>query len=75
MKPDRNRKPRIKNVGNLDSIIRVTLGSIILIAGIAFENWFGLLGLVFIITGGLSWCPIYKWFGIKTCKPNIEVEV
>lgn len=64
-----------KNVGNLDSVIRVFLGVIIIITGLMIENWWGLLGLVLIITGGLSWCPIYRILGIETSYPGQELEV
>lgn len=72
---ERNKSNRSKNIGNWDAILRVVAGSLILIAGMVFENWWGLAGLVLIITGGLSWCPVYKVLGIKTSEPNLETEV
>lgn len=72
---NRNKSIKSKNVGYLDSVFRVLLGSLIVIAGFMFDNWLGLLGLILIITGGLAWCPIYKIFGIRTCKPDLESVV
>lgn len=72
---ERNKSIRSKNVGNLDAVLRVLIGSLIVIAGFVFENWWGLAGLVLVVTGGLSWCPIYKVFGIQTCKPDLESAV
>ncbi len=74
-KKERNRPTRSKNVGIFDSILRVVLGSLILILGVVMESLWGLVGLVLIATGAISWCPVYKLFGIKTCRPDLEVEV
>lgn len=62
-------------MGNLDSIIRVTLGSIILIVGFVYESWWGVIGLIPILTGAISWCPLYYLFGIQTCKADMELDV
>ncbi len=56
------------NVGKTDKIIRYILGAGIIIAGIVFKSWFGVIGLVPILTATINWCPIYAPFGIKTCK-------
>jgi hypothetical protein len=63
-----------KNVGNLDSTIRVALGSLMLIAGIWFDTWWGLIGLIPIVTGTIAWCPSYRIFGIDTCEVKVERE-
>lgn len=75
MRKERKKRNRSKNVGNLDSIIRVALGSVILIAGFVYGNWWGLVGLVPVVTGAISWCPLYYVFGIRTCSTDIELEV
>jgi hypothetical protein len=72
---ERKNSIRSKNVGNWDAVLRVLIGSLLIIVGFATGNYWGLIGLVLIITGGLSWCPIYKIFGIQTCKPDIESAV
>ena len=56
-----------KNVGNIDRILRLILGAAVLGAGWYFQSWFGLLGLVFIGTALVNWCPIYAAIGVNTC--------
>lgn len=63
-----------KNVGNLDSIIRVTIGAIIMAIGLYVDSYWGFLGLIPVISGGVSFCPIYKKLGITTTNPNLERE-
>lgn len=75
MKRERRKRNRRKNVGNLDSTIRVTLGAIILIVGFVYESWWGAIGLIPILTGAVSWCPLYHLFGIQTCKTDMELDV
>ncbi|MGM0507023.1 MAG: YgaP family membrane protein [Bacteroidota bacterium] len=75
MKKERNRRLRRKNVGTMDSLIRVSLGALILIAGVLYESWWGAIGLIPLLTGAISWCPIYKLFGIQTCSNDLETEV
>lgn len=59
-----------KNVGKTDKNIRILLGTIILAVGIYFQSWWGLFGIVLILTALFSWCPAYVPFGISTCKTN-----
>ncbi len=54
------------NVGKMDRLLRIIVGSTIVIAGIYFQNWWGAVGIVPITTGLLRWCPAYVPFGIKT---------
>lgn len=56
-----------KNVGSIDRILRLVLGAAVLGAGWYFQNWFGLVGLVFIGTAFINWCPIYAVLGVSTC--------
>lgn len=63
-----------KNVGNTDAILRVITGMIILFTGLWFSSLWGLLGLVLIGSGVLSYCPIYRILGTQTCVPNLERE-
>jgi len=53
------------NVENLDRIIRVLAG-IALLGVVVFVpgnwRWFGLIGLVPLITGLVGWCPVYAMF-------------
>lgn len=54
------------NVGNKDRIARFVLGLVVLGAGYGYHSWLGLLGLVFVLTAALRWCPLYVPFGLKT---------
>ena len=63
-----------KNVGNGDAVLRVALGMIIILAGLYYNNIWGLAGIILVGTGALSFCPIYRVFGMETCTPNLERE-
>ncbi|HHL73363.1 MAG TPA: DUF2892 domain-containing protein [Bacteroidetes bacterium] len=57
-----------KNVGSTDRMIRLIAGVILLGAGYYYQNWWGALGLIPLLTGLLNWCPGYNLFGINTNK-------
>lgn len=60
----------IKNVGDAERLVRVLAGGAIVIAGVWYQSWWGLIGLVPIFTGATGWCPPYQVLGISTCKAN-----
>lgn len=55
------------NVGNLDRILRIALG--LVLVGLAISGtvgaW-GYLGIVLMVTGFVRYCPAYSLFGWKT---------
>ena len=58
-----------QNIHNIERIIRVLLGIIILsLVFIGPESWWGLIGVLPILTGLSGWCPPYQLLGISTCK-------
>jgi len=57
-----------KNVGGVDRGIRIVAGLAAIGAGVYFQSWWGVIGLVFIATALMSWCPPYAALGISTCK-------
>lgn len=71
-----------KNIGTTDSTIRIVLGLFIL--SLIFwgpKTWFGLIGLIPILTVFIGYCPLYTLLGINTCQnklpdtePKTEVE-
>ena len=61
-----------KNTGEFDRVLRVVIGLIIIALGILFESWWGLLGVIPLITGTTGFCFLYLPFGFSTCKTNIE---
>ena len=68
----------VANVGTTDRIIRVVVGLALLsllyfVSGPA--HWFGLLGLVALVTATFSYCPAYRLIGLSTCnETNIVME-
>ena len=61
-----------KNVGSIDKTIRIIIGSVIILAGIIFQSWWGVIGFIPLITGLSSSCPVYFPFGISTYKADIK---
>ncbi|HBZ6636109.1 DUF2892 domain-containing protein [Clostridium botulinum] len=55
------------NVGRTEQIIRIVIGISIILIGLYFRNWWGIIGLVPIITGLIRYCPINDILGISTC--------
>ena len=58
------------NVGTADRMVRITLGLLLLAVTAMYDSpqrWFGLLGLVPLLTGMVGNCPLYGLFGINTC--------
>ncbi|MBS1968869.1 MAG: DUF2892 domain-containing protein [Bdellovibrionales bacterium] len=54
------------NVGNNDRLIRTVLGFLILGAGLYYESYWGLIGLIPLATAVLRWCPAYLPFHLST---------
>ena len=57
-----------KNVGGIDRIIRIILGLVIIGWGVYAQNWLGVIGIVPLFTGLISWCPMYLPLGISSNK-------
>jgi len=60
------------NVGGLDRIVRIIAGLAVLGAGCYFKTWWGLVGVVPILTATFRFCPAYLPFGLNTCAPKPE---
>jgi type IV secretory pathway TrbD component len=58
----------LKNVGSADRNIRIILGIAIIIVGIVLQSWWGLIGLLPLLTAGISFCPLYSVLGMSTRK-------
>lgn len=66
------------NVGTTDRVLRLVLGLVLLaapfISGLAIFNSSAatvisvLAGLVMVATSAMKFCPLYRIFGIRTCK-------
>jgi len=58
------------NLGTIDRVIRLIAGAVVLsLAFFGPRTPFGYLGLVLIVTAGISFCPIYAALGLRTNKP------
>ena len=58
-----------KNIGNIERIIRVTVGLAILsLTFLGPQSLWGLIGILPLATGLFGWCPPYAMLGISTCK-------
>ncbi len=71
-----------RNACQRDRYVRIAVGALILLAGVLLQSWWGLLGLVILITGVVGFCPVYRLLGLSTipetgpaCSgPNLERE-
>ena len=56
------------NIGKTDRTIRLFAGVAIIAAGLYYQSWWGVIGIVPLLTGTLRWCPPYQLLGISTDK-------
>ena len=58
-----------KNMGGIDRIARFIIGALLVVLAITgtIGVW-GWIGIILIVTAFINFCPIYRVFGIKTCK-------
>ena len=52
------------NVGGIDQILRIVLGVVICTIGVIYNNWWRMVGLIPLVTGTMSWCPLYNLVGL-----------
>ncbi|MFC1877901.1 DUF2892 domain-containing protein [Thermodesulfobacteriota bacterium] len=43
-------------------------GLVVIFIGIYFKSWWGVIGVLPIVTAVIGWCPAYLPFGISTRK-------
>ncbi|ARE81820.1 hypothetical protein RTM1035_08984 [Roseovarius sp. TM1035] len=60
-----------KNVGSIDRALRILFG-LALLAGFALNregaySWLYLIGIIPLVTGLMSSCPLYSILGLSTC--------
>ncbi len=63
-----------RNMGTTDRIIRMLLGLTILVLGIAFNSWWGVIGVIPVLTAFVGICPGYLPFGITTCRERAKAH-
>ena len=57
------------NIGSADRLVRIAIGTFLLISLLVLPShfkWLGLLGLVFLLTASVRWCPLYTLLGLST---------
>lgn len=63
------------NVGTVDRVIRVVVGLFLVSLIFILESnarWWGLVGLIPLVTGWVGSCPLYVPFGIDTHRAKHE---
>jgi len=55
-----------RNIGTVDTIFRIVLGLIIIAIGANYRKWWGVIGIIPIITGLTGYCSLYTLLGIST---------
>ena len=56
------------NEGNTDRIVRIILGIVLIVLGLATsQHLLAVVGLVPLLTGLSGFCLIYRLLGISTC--------
>ncbi|TSJ62160.1 DUF2892 domain-containing protein [Starkeya sp. 3C] len=59
-----------RNLGSLDRTLRILVGLVLLSLLFVLDSgarWFGLVGLVPLLTGLVGNCPLYSVFGFSSC--------
>ena len=62
------------NVGNADRVIRIILGLAIIVIGIVMHSWWGLIGLLPIMTGLVRFCGLYPVMGWNTSRARNDAS-
>ena len=56
------------NIGSTERLLHIIAGVVIIGLGLYFQSWWGVIGLVPLLTGLFRFCPLYKMLGMNTCK-------
>ncbi len=54
------------NISKIDTIIRLIIAAILIAFGIMYQSWWGLVGVIPLMTAVIGVCPIYSMLGIST---------
>ncbi len=61
------------NVGGADRVLRIAVGIALLTVVVFVEGpmrWWGLVGIVPLLTATFRFCPAYLPFGLSTCQTD-----
>lgn len=56
------------NMGSIDRGLRMVVGIAIIGAGVYYQNIWGAVGIVPVLTAAIGTCPAYLPLGLSTCK-------
>jgi len=61
-----------KNIGNPERVVRAVIGVVLIGATLAdvLPVW-GWIGVVPLATAAVSFCPLWRIFGVNTCKTGM----
>ncbi len=63
-----------RNEHNVERVVRVILGLALLsLVFMGPKTYWGLIGIVPLVTGLLGTCPLYSIFGVSTCPRDASV--
>ncbi len=68
----------LKNVGTIDRVLRFVIGAVFIAYALNMispdtgYNSYGWLGVILVLTAAFKFCPVYRIFGIQTCKKTEE---
>ncbi len=58
-----------RNLGQFDRIARFVLGALLIVlSATGTIGIWGYLGVIFVGTAFINFCPVYRIFGLKTCR-------
>ena len=62
-----------RNEASIDRALRVLLGIVLLsLIFVGPHTWWGLVGLVPLLTGLVGSCPLYSLLGLSTCPMKLQ---
>jgi len=60
---------KCKNVGTVDRVLRAIIGIVLIaLVYVGPQTPWGWLGLIPLVTAAISFCPLYRLIGFRSCK-------
>ena len=57
-----------QNEGTMDRVIRTALGlGLLSLVVVGPQSWWGMIGIIPLLTGVVGYCPLYGMLGLRTC--------
>ncbi|MFA7289793.1 MAG: DUF2892 domain-containing protein [Melioribacteraceae bacterium] len=64
-----------KNIGSTDKVVRVVIGLAIIGWGLYAQSWWGLIGVIPLVTVATGFCGLYTLIGMDTCEVKKNEKV